>query len=218
MSIASTQPLAAIPVPFVNMGDVLTRLPDIPPSRIRLVPTPGTAREDDVIRVHAQEKRLCEIFDGVLVEKGMGHFESILAGYILTAINNYLDQYNRGLADGEASMLRIAAGQVRMPDVSFVSWEQLPGRKIPEEPIWGTYPDLAVEVLSDSNTAREIERKLTDYFTAGTRLAWIVDPPTKTIRVYTSAKQFKTLALTDTLDGGEVLPGFTMPLNRVFRI
>jgi Uma2 family endonuclease len=60
------------------------------------------------------------------------------------------------------------------------------GRELPADPIFSVVPDLAVEILSPSNTVREMERKLREYFTAGTRLVWIVDPATSTARVYTS--------------------------------
>lgn len=107
--------------PFITLGEVVARLPEYPLSRIRIVPTPGTAQETDVLRAHRANKSLCELVDGTLVEKTMGHKGSIIALLIATAINNYLEHNDIGVAAGADSMLRLFPGLVRMPDVSFVS-------------------------------------------------------------------------------------------------
>jgi Uma2 family endonuclease len=67
--------------------------------------------------------------------------------------------------------------------VSFVSWDRLPGHELPAEPIPDPAPDLAVEVLSESDTEGEMKRKLREYFKAGSRLVWLVNPRTRTARV-----------------------------------
>ena len=73
-------------------------------------------------------------------------------------------------------MVWLFRGLVRIPDVAFTSWERLPGRRVPPEPIPELAPDLAVEVLSQSNTEAEMTRKRGEYFAAGVRLVWLVDP------------------------------------------
>jgi Uma2 family endonuclease len=105
---------------------------------------------------------------------------------------------------------------VRLPDVTFIAWERLPNEEFPAEPIPDLAPDLAVEVLSKSNTRAEIERKLREYFAAGARLAWVLDPKSRTVRVHISPTEFRTLQEEDTLDGGEVLPGFQLPIREWF--
>jgi Uma2 family endonuclease len=107
-------------------------------------------------------------------------------------------------------------GNVRYPDVSFIAWEVFPDRDLPDEAIWSVTPTLAVEVLSPSNTTREIERKLYDLFTTGCKMAWIIDHRTESARVYSSPTQFKSLGPTGVLDGGKVLPGFKLPLAELF--
>jgi Uma2 family endonuclease len=77
-------------------------------------------------------------------------------------------------------------------------------------------PDLAVEVLSPSNTRAEMARKRGEYFRAGVRLVWEIDPRKRGVRVYTAADQFTDLSAGDALDGGTVLPGFTLPLADLF--
>jgi len=73
-----------------------------------------------------------------------------------------------------------------------------------------------VEVLSPTNTRAEIDRKLGELFGVGCKLAWVIDPKTRTAKVYTSAKRFKELDKGGTLDGGRVLPGFKLPLADLF--
>jgi hypothetical protein len=77
-------------------------------------------------------------------------------------------------------------------------------------------PDLAVEVLSPSNTEAEMARKRQEYFAAGVRLVWMVDPDARTVTVYTAPDQSTVLGEVDTLSGDPVLPGFTLPLRDLF--
>ena len=166
--------------------------------------------------VQAEEDRLCELVDGVLVEKTVGYYESRLAfviGYFLEA---FLAQHDLGIVLGADGMLQLLRDQVRIPDVSFLSWANFPDRELPSEPIPQLVPDLAVEVLSASNTASEMQRKLQEYFAAGVRLVWYVEPESQRITVYTAPEQWRELGIDDALDGGEVLPGFQLPICDLF--
>src|SRR5438045_2623538 len=147
-----------------TMADLLEHLGGIPPFRVRLHPTPGTATEQDVINILAHEDRRCELIDGVAVEKPMGLHESVLALALGYFIHSYLDDHDLGLVAGEQGMLRLLPRQVRIPDISFFSWDHFPNRELPADPIPSLYPDLAVEVLSESNTEKEMQRKLREYF------------------------------------------------------
>ncbi|MHB1561857.1 MAG: Uma2 family endonuclease [Isosphaeraceae bacterium] len=208
MSLATLAPPAV-----VTMADLLEALGNIPPERIRMRPPPGTATEDDVIAIHAREKRLCELVDGVLVEKPMGYEESRLAVELIITIGVFLREYDLGAVAGPDGMIRLAPGLVRIPDVSFVLWGHLPERI---GPIPSMAPDLAIEVLSESNTRAEMQRKLEEYFSAGTQLFWYFDPRVRTVTVYTAPDQFVVLDQSGTLDGGDVLPGLVIPLRELF--
>ena len=199
-----------------TIGDLLRQLGDIPAWRVRLQPYPGTATEADVLRFDAHEDRLYELVDGTLVEKGMGFQESVLAAYLIIHLGNFVNPKNLGLVSGESGMMRFFAGMVRIPDVAYISWPRIPGRKMPTDPIPTLSPDLAVEILSSSNTPREMQRKRGEYFDAGVRLVWIIDPEARTVVVHTSAAEPVILSAHDVLDGGEVLPGFTLPLGELF--
>jgi Uma2 family endonuclease len=202
--------------PAETVADLLAHLGGIPPARIRLYPPPGTATEQDVLDVQARTDRLCELVDGVLVEKAVGFRESFLAIALSAILWSFVKPRRLGVVTGEAGMLRLASGLVRIPDVAFVSWERLPGRRIPSEPIPALAPDLAVEVLSPGNTPGEMARKRQEYFAAGVRLVWIVDAVARTVAVYTGPEQSTVFQEVQTLAGDPVLPGFTLPLRQLF--
>ena len=199
-----------------TLDDLLDELGGISPKRIRLNPPPGRATEKDVIRLEAKEDRLYELVDGVLVEKVMGAKESFIAGILIHRLWKFLEGKDLGAVLGEAGMLRLRPRLVRIPDVSFISWDQMPGDEFPSEPVPDLYPDLAVEVLSRGNTPGEMTLKVSEYFEAGTRLVWIIDPATQTAEVYTAPDQCRRLKATQSLDGGDVLPGFKLPLKDLF--
>jgi Uma2 family endonuclease len=112
--------------------------------------------------------------------------------------------------------IRLFPGLVRFPDVAFASWDRFPGRKVPTEPIPTLAPDLVVEVLSESNTAREMERKRDEYFAAGVRLIWEVDPEARVVSVYARGMSVTRLSASQTLDGGMVLSGFVLRIGDLF--
>jgi Uma2 family endonuclease len=199
-----------------TLADLLDQLGGIAPERVRFRPLPGPATEQDVLDVRARTGRLCELVDGVLVEKGMGFRESLLAIALSTILSNFVKPRNLGLVTGEAGMMRLAAGLVRIPDVAFIAWDRLPNRQVPREPIPDLAPDLVVEVLSASNTLGEMARKRQEYFAAGVQLVWFVDPEARTVEVFTAPEQSAILHEEDTLEGGAVFPGFALPLRDFF--
>ncbi|HEX8200960.1 MAG TPA: Uma2 family endonuclease [Isosphaeraceae bacterium] len=211
---AAVEPLVHRTV--ADLLEVIKPLGDIPADRIRLHPTPGTATEQDVLDVRRREGRTCELIDGILVEKVMGLGESRVALELITDLNNFLRRHNLGIAAGPDGTLRLTTGLLRIPDISFVSWDRLPGRKRPSQPVPRIPLDLAVEIISKGNTKSEMERKLREYFEAGTRLVWFLYPKNRTARVYTSPRQFTRLAEDQSLDGGDVLPGFSVSLRELF--
>jgi len=200
----------------VTIGDLLKRLGNIPAGRVRLHPTPGTATEKDVIKVLDRENRPCELVEGTLVEKPMGFEESEIAVTIIISVGTFVRWHNLGIVTGPDGTIRLFPGLVRIPDVSFTSWDRLPGRKRPKTPIPHLAPDLVIEVLSKGNTKPEMTRKLQEYFEAGVRSVWVVDPRKRTVRLYTSVDQSILLAEDQALDGGTVLPGFVLPVRELF--
>ncbi len=199
-----------------TLADLLSRLGDVDPTRVRFHPAPGTVTERDMLDVHTREGRLCELVDKTLVEKAMGFRESGLASLLIHALLNFVQPRHLGIVTGEAGMIRLASGLVRIPDVAYIAWERLPDRRLPVEPVPGLAPDLVIEVLSQGNTPNEMARKRQEYFAAGVRLVWLVSPANRTVDVYTEVDQFISLAEHQTLEGGAVLPGFSLSLQELF--
>ncbi|QDV32254.1 Uma2 family endonuclease [Tautonia plasticadhaerens] len=201
-----------------TVAELLERLGGVPADRVRFRPTPGTATEEDLVRIIDRENMPCELVEGVLVEKTMGYRESQIAVIIAALLLQFVRPRRLGIVLGEAGTLRILPNLVRIPDTCFISRDRFPGGKRPNEPIPDLAPDLAVEVISKSNTKAEMDRKLREYFEAGTRIVWMVDPKSRTVRVHTgpSARQSTVKKLGDRLDGGEVLPGFAVGVAELF--
>jgi len=170
----------------------------------------GTASMEDIERY--------EVIDGVRVEQEpMGAFESVLASWLCHLINSFAAGKKLGLAVSETLfMLNAARNLQRRPDVAFVSYARWPAPVVAREAAWSVAPDLAVEIVSPTNLAEEIDRKITHYFQAEVRLVWVFYPESGRIYVYQSPTHVSILERTDTLDGGDVLPGFRLPIAQVY--
>lgn len=145
-------------------------------------------------------------------------YESYLAVQLVAQLVNFLKANPLGIALDSDGMMQLFHDQVCIPDASFVSWERLDDSGFPDNPVPKMAPDLAAEIISRGNTQEEMDRKLREYFIAGVRLVWYFHPKKKTVDVYTSLKKKDTLSKIDTLDGGEVLPGFAIPLQGFYSL
>lgn len=200
--------------PPSTLADVLHELGDIPPSRVLWTPYPAT-ENDALALLDGEPRRRVELIDGILVAKPMGYREGFLATWIATCLNNFVVPRRLGVVGGPDAVTRLTGRQLRLPDVSFYPWASLPAGGTHAR-VGEVAPAVAVEVLSDSNTPAEMARKRREYFASGTRLVWVVDPRTETVAVFTDPTTPITLTSADTLDGGAVLPGFTLPVADIF--
>jgi Uma2 family endonuclease len=207
---------ASAEVSLETVDDLLERLGGISPRRVLLRPQPGQATEADLLRVMQKTDRLFELVEGTLVEKVMGYGEGGLALDIGRLLGKFLDEHDLGDLVGADATMRIMPRLVRIPDVSFVSLDKLPGRQRPRQAVPDLVPDLAIEVLSEGNTPAEMRRKLKEYFLAGVRLVWFVDPERRTVEVFTAPDAGTVFTEDQTLDGGDVLPGLRLPVRDVF--
>lgn len=105
---------------------------------------------------------------------------------------------------------------VRAPDIAFVCKERIPSEG-KQKGFWVLAPDLVVEVISPFDRVSDVQKKVAEYLMAGVRLVWLVDPQIKTVTVYESLSQALLLSENDTLDGDDVLPGFSLPLSKLFQ-
>ena len=201
-----------------TVADLYRRFGPIPFERIRQNPPPGSGTVDDVVRLNNHEDRLYELVDGILVEKTVGFEESRIATKIGRLLGNFVDPQNLGVVAGADGTIKLGINLVRIPDVSFISWERLPGGEVPDDPIPLLVPDLTVEVISRNNTRKEMEEKLKEYFEKGVRLVWYVRPKAREVDVYTAPDHFTRLTASMILDGGEVLPGFSVAVAELFKM
>jgi Uma2 family endonuclease len=210
---------AARKTKYATFADVLERIGHIPADRVLLVPTPGTVTEQDWVDRHVTAERLCELVGGTLVEKAMGWREAWLAFHLGTLLRPFVDANQLGIVVGDGGPYRLKLGLIRLPDLAFASWDRIPEDydfNSPDRPYVEAIPDLAIEVLSESNTAKEMAIERQEYFKAGVRLVWEVEPERKEVDVYTSPKRKVTFGMGDELSGGSVLPGLTPPVAAVF--
>jgi Uma2 family endonuclease len=124
---------------------------------------------------------------------------------------------NLGIVLGAETGFKIGSepDTVRAPDIAFIRRERIPASGVPEE-FWPGAPDLAVEVLSPSDTIYEVEEKVTDWLAAGTRIVWVLNPRRRVIHIHRPQRQTQTLTEKDTLDGEDVLPGFRCQIAELF--
>ena len=139
------------------------------------------------------------------------------AGNLLFVLGPYVKQHGLGrvFPDGTGYELLRLPHTVRVPDASFVRADRLPERGTGPG-LLQLAPDLAIEVLSPSETASELEEKLDDYTAAGTSLVWVLDPTRRTVMIVASNAPVRWLREGDTLDGGGVIPGFSCAVSEVF--
>jgi Uma2 family endonuclease len=217
-TLTKSSPRTIVAPKFHNGDEFLHSIGDVPMSRVIFNPWPGTATEQDLLQFVEQDKRLCELIDGTLVEKPMGMYESLIASWLIYYLNLFIDAHPIGIITGEAGMMRLVSGRVRIPNVSFISSARLLGHELSKEPIPAIGPDLAVEVVSQGNTTAEMQQKTREYFQSGATLVWLIYPRDRTVAIFDAPtdQPMKVLNQSDILDGANVLPGFSLELNKLF--
>ncbi len=197
--------------------ELAARLGDIPADRILANPAPGTATEADVVRFgNMVDKRMYELIRGVLVGKPGGMVKGVITACLGSLVSEASRRLNSGLALSGLAAYRTTTGNIRIPDFGFVSWDQLPEGRVPNVEIADFSPALAIDVVMNGNTVREMWLKREEYFASGTQLAWEANPDTRTVRMYTGVHESVLLTGDDRLTGGAVLPGFSVPVRDVF--
>ena len=201
------------PPDIKTLADLRQRLGGIPLERIWFHPRRAPPRKRMSSRPRHERTGFANWSTAPWWRKRWGSRKSRLAVELAHLVKSYLDQNDLGICVGADGMMRIAPGLVRIPDLSFITWDRLPGRESPQEPIPDLAPDLAVEVLSEGNTKAEMARKVREYFEAGVTLVWLIDPKKRTARVFSTVEKSTLIRADQSLDGGTVLPGFVLRLS-----
>lgn len=203
-----------------TFGDELDRLGGIPADRVLLDPRPGTATEADLIELTARTRCRLELVAGTLVERAGSAWAGMNMVWLGARLIDAAEPDNLGIV-AQCGPVHLAPGLVRRPGLSFVRWDstddpdeiECPTGEFLEVP-----PDLVVEAVCPGNTPAEMAIKLGEYAAAGVNLVWHVDPDRKEVTVYPKGKERgkKVVGLDGVLDGGAVLPGFTLPVATIF--
>jgi Uma2 family endonuclease len=170
-------------------------------------------------RMDPDAAKFYEVVDGQIVKNPpMGARESILASLLQGLMGPVARLGRLGRVVTETLFLLDRTRKLkRRPDLAFVSIKRWSlKRVVPDTESWGVIPDLAVEVISKSNSANAVASKIEEYFQAGVRLVWVIYPATSKIYVYDSPTRVRIPEVGDELDGGEVIPGFSVPLSTLF--
>jgi Uma2 family endonuclease len=158
-----------------------------------------------------------ELVRGKVVREPPANFgHGAIAAQVGAMLHAHVRKHNLGVVVGAETGFVLAPlpSTVRAPDVAFVSHERLP--KEIGKGFARFVPDLAVEVVSPSNSAREIAEKTFDYLDAGTRMVWIIDPRTRTLTVYRSSSDIRVFRETEAADVSDVVPSLTILVAELF--
>ena len=167
-----------------------------------------------------QDEPLYEIVNGQRVElPPMSAYATWLASHLHGRLWPYAEE--KGLGTSVAEMLFVLDTEHnlrRRPDVAFVSTAQWPlDRALPETGDWDVVPDLAIEVISPKDVFKDVLAKVREYFHYGVQVIWVIAPEEQQVYVYDSPVQVRILTGQDELTGGEVVPGFRLPLVHLFQ-
>jgi Uma2 family endonuclease len=161
---------------------------------------------------------LYEVVNGEIVEKKMGSYETDIAFRLGQSLETWARAQRLGRVFVEM-LFRIdrAKDLQRRPDVAFIAHERWPWwRRAPRETPWNIVPDLAIEIVSPSNTANEVQAKIGEYFQAGVRRVWVVYPEAALVHIYDSPTQVRILQRGDELADEPLLPGLRLAVAALF--
>lgn len=182
-----------------------------------MTPLPPAVELEDEVRERQDRDDLMEFVNGHYVEKNMGMESSRVSARVLIRVGAFVLANKLGELFDAANPCQCFPkdpSKVRKPDASFVAAARLAGARVQGN--MKIAPDLAVEVISPNDEAEEVEEKVADYRSAGMKLVWLLFPKTKTILIRRLDRTCAELDETGTLDGEDVVPGFTCPVADLF--
>jgi Uma2 family endonuclease len=159
-----------------------------------------------------------EIVEGRLKKRQMGNKSARIGSRLNRLLDAYVDAHDLGWVFNSDAGYRMNAAlpnNVRKPDVSFVNMGRLPD-ETPSDAYDRLAPDLAVEVVSPTDTISELDEKIEEYLTAGVRLVWVVHPDVQRVDVYRLDGSTAILRTNDELNGENVVPGFRCQVADLF--
>lgn len=169
-------------------------------------------------RTDVLDDKLYEVVDGQRIEpEPASAYATLLASALTYFFTQFALDRKLGLVATEALfVLDAARGLQRRPDVALVCFSRWTEANVPNTAAWNVVPDLAVEVVSPSNLAEEVDAKTIEYFNAGVRLVWVIYPESQRVYVHQSPRQIEVVERSGELTGGDVMPGFRLPVQKLF--
>jgi Uma2 family endonuclease len=156
-----------------------------------------------------------ELVRGVLRRMSpAGYHHGRIALRIGGSLGQHVDDAALGAAYGAETGFRLEENTVRAPDAAFVRTDRLPRPSGPG--FFPGAPDLAVEVISPTDTYSQVHEKVLDWLDAGTRMVLVVDPDCRVVTVYHARDDVRVLTEGESIDGGGVVPGWRLPLAELF--
>ena len=178
----------------------------------------STLLNPDEFLLHPAANERSELVRGcirVMTPASGGH--GLVSGNIFVLLSVHVRRYGLGVcfADSTGYTLPNLINTVRAPDASFVRADRLPPDGV-SDGFLQLAPDLAVEVLSPSESAADVCGKLDDYFTAGTRAVWVIEAATRSVTIHVPGEDPVVVAEDEVLHGGIVLPDFACGVAELF--
>ena len=173
---------------------------------------------EDALLALPKQPGKCELINGELIQMAPAGFDhgditcAVLAPLTTYVITNHLGR----VVDGQTGFW-MKSGNLLSPDMSFVGKSRLLGLKRGPKGFFKGSPDLAVEILSPTQSKAATNRKIREYFENDTEMAWVIDPPKKQVYVYRGSRSPTVFGIGDYLDGEDVVPGFRMPVAELFK-
>lgn len=171
--------------------------------------TAGLMTAEQMLALNIRDKRAELVRGRLVVREPAGFRHGVLAAEVARRLGNFVVEANLGLVIAAETGFKLVTGPdtVRAPDAAFIVGDRVPSPLPHGYP--AIAPDLAVEVLSPDDRPGQVLAKVADWITAGTRLVWVLDPDSRQARVYRADGSQILLEATQSLDGEDVLPGFT---------
>lgn len=174
---------------------------------------------EELFRRHVRDERT-ELVAGKLLGRGLADAEhGVIAMRIGAWLQVFVEQHQLGLVCAAETGFLVSRDPdtVRAPDAAFISRARL-GEGRPPKKFWPLAPDLAVEVVSPSESAEQVQERLRDWFAAGVRAVWMLYPGTASVHAYRSPSEVRIFQRGEVLTGGDdLLPGFSCSVGDLFR-
>ena len=159
-----------------------------------------------------------ELVDGELIDMDGAPRHGIVATEFAWLLRGYVKAADLPLYVGNATGFRINAYTLRFPDVHVTAWERMAAYDEAEGAFPHFAPDVAIEVVSPSNTPAALARKTAEYFANGTRAVWIADPDPRTVAIRRPGQPERVFGVGDILTGEPEIPGFACPVADIFAV